>query len=314
VTDRITTPFTGTSTASKVLEGVDLSGRRVVVTGGSSGIGKESARALAAAGADVTIAVRDTGAGDVVASEIASSTGRKVAVAPLDLADRSSIASFVAAWDGALDVLVGNAAVMGVPLTRTVEGWELHFATNHLGHFALATGLRSALALAGDARIVSLSSVEHRRSPIDFDDAQFERRPYEAQLAYAQSKTANALFAVEADRRWAADGIRVNAVMPGAIMTNLMRHIDPVLLRGIEEHPIPGLTWKTVEQGAATSVLVAASPFLYGLGGRYFEDCNEAVPADEASTPFAGVADHALDPASAARLWRVSEELLLGGA
>ena len=230
-------------------------------------------------------------------------------MAPLDLADRGSIASLVASWDGPLDILVNNAGVMGVPLTRTAEGWELHFATNHLGHFALSVGLHDALARAGEARVVSVSSVEHLRSPVVFDDIHFARRPYESPSAYAQSKTANALFAVEADRRWSRDGIRVNALMPGAIRTNLMRHIDPALLAALDEHPIPGLVWKTAEQGAATSALLAGSPLLRGVGGRYFEDANEAVPQSEAP-PFAGVADHALDPADAARLWELSEELL----
>jgi NAD(P)-dependent dehydrogenase (short-subunit alcohol dehydrogenase family) len=310
LSDRITTPFSATSTAEEVLAGVDLTDRRIVVTGGASGIGTETARVLAGAGAEVTIAARDLDAGEAAAAAIVARVPRAtVRVAPLELSDPTSVAAFVAAWDGPLDVLVNNAGMMGVPLTRTPYGWELHLATNHLGHFALATGLRLALVAADGARVVSLSSTEHKGSPVHFDDPHFERRPYEAQQAYAQSKTANVLFAVEADRRWADDGIRVNAVMPGAIRTNLMRTIDPARLDAIIENGIPGLTWKTVEQGAATSVLAAASPLLDGVGGRYLEDGNEAEPA-RADRPFSGLAPHATDPEAASRLWDLSEQAL----
>jgi NAD(P)-dependent dehydrogenase (short-subunit alcohol dehydrogenase family) len=309
VSERVTTPFTATSTGEDVLAGVDLTGRRIVVTGGASGIGTETARALAAAGARVTIAARDLDAGAAAAASIADATGNDVRVAPLELSDPASVRAFVDAWDGPLDVLVNNAGVMGIPLTRTPYGWELHLATNHLGHFALATGLRPALAAADGARVVSLSSTEHKSSPLHLDDLHFERRPYEPQQAYSQSKTANVLFAVEADRRWADDGIRVNAVMPGAIRTNLMRTIDPAHLDALIEQGIPGLTWKTVEQGAATSVLAAASPLLDGIGGRYLEDGNEAEPASP-DRPFSGLAPHATDPEAAAQLWALSEQVL----
>jgi NAD(P)-dependent dehydrogenase (short-subunit alcohol dehydrogenase family) len=232
-------------------------------------------------------------------------------LAPLDLADQASVAAFVAARDGPLHILVNNAGVMATPLTRTAEGWELQFATNHLGHFALATGLHGALAAAGNARVVSVSSSAHRRSAVIFEDIHFLRRPYEPWLAYGQSKTANILFAVEATRRWAADGITVNALMPGGIRTGLQRYISQEELdrMAAQAGGIVGVRWKTPEQGAATSVLLAASPLLEGIGGHYFEDCNEAGPPIDARH---GVEPFALDPAAAARLWDVSTTTLAG--
>src|SRR5271155_2020524 len=196
----ITTPFGFDSTAAEVIEGVDLSGRRAIVTGGSSGVGVETARALAGAGAEVTLAVRDTRAGDRTAAEITASTGgATVLVSRLDLSDQASVSDFAERWQGPLDLLVNNAGVMALPtLELTAQGWELQFATNHLGHFALAIGLHPALVAAGTARIVSLSSVGHLRSPVVFDDVNFSARAYDPRLAYGQSKTANVLFAVEA--------------------------------------------------------------------------------------------------------------------
>jgi NAD(P)-dependent dehydrogenase (short-subunit alcohol dehydrogenase family) len=311
VSTPITTPFNAETTAAEVVAGIDLSGRRVIVTGGASGIGVETARALAAAGAEVTLAVRDINAGRRTASDIVSTTGNPhVLVAPLDLADRASVASFVASWEGPLHVLVNNAGVMASPETRTPEGWELQFATNHLGHFALATGLHRALAAAGRARVVSVSSSAHLLSPIVFDDIHFHRRAYEPWAAYGQSKTGNVLFAVEATRRWGGDGITVNALMPGGIRTNLQRHVpDEDLERLIAQSgDAAAFRWKTAEQGAATSVLVATSPLLEGIGGRYFEDCNEAGPNQPGTQR--GVAAHALDTEAAARLWEVSVETL----
>ncbi|MDO9409308.1 SDR family NAD(P)-dependent oxidoreductase [Patulibacter sp.] len=310
--------FTATSTAAEVVDGIDLSGRRAVVTGGASGIGIETARALAGAGAEVTIAVRNPAAGEEAARDIAASTGAdRVRVAPLDLADLASIDAFVAAWDGPLHLLVDNAGVMDAPHGTTAQGWETQFGTNHLGHFALALGLHPALAAAGDARIVSVSSSGHAASPIVFDDLFFERRPYDPGLAYGQSKTANSLFAVEATRRWAADGITANALMPGGIWTPLQRHWSPEKRRAAEEQSraaeATGLfAMKTPEQGAATSVYVATAPELQGVGGRYFEDCHEAETVDELQG-IHGVLPHALDPEDARRLWDVSEELVAQG-
>lgn len=308
---RITTPFGATSTAAEVAAGVDLTGRRVIVTGGASGIGVETARTLAAAGAEVTLAVRNTEAGDRTAADIIASTGNKqVLVAPLDLADRASVAAFTAGWDGPLHLLINNAGVMASPLMRTPDGWEMQFATNHLGHFALATGLHGALAAAGGARIVAVSSSAHLRSPIVFDDIMFERREYEPWSAYGQSKTANVLFSVEATRRWAGDGIFANALMPGGIRTNLQRYVSDQDLERMRKATggSSAPSWKTTEQGAATTILVATSPLLDGIGGRYFEDVNEA----ELNQPGTrtGVAAYALDPEAASRLWTVSEHYL----
>ena len=206
---KITTRFGFNSTAAEVVDGIDLSGKRVIVTGGASGIGIETSRAFASIGADVTLAVRNVEAAAPVLTDLVSSTGNtRVRAARLDLADRSTIARFCDEWEGPLHVLVSNAGIMALPeLQRTPEGWEVQFATNYLGHFALATGLHAAMAAAGSARIVSLSSSGHLFSPIIFDDPHFNFVPYDAFVAYGQSKTATALFAVGATRKWAAEGI-----------------------------------------------------------------------------------------------------------
>jgi NAD(P)-dependent dehydrogenase (short-subunit alcohol dehydrogenase family) len=312
---RITTPFGFDSTAAEVVAGIDLAGKRAIVTGGASGIGVETARALAGAGAAVTIAVRRTGEGGQVAADIRAGTGNdQVAVALLELTDRASIASFVDAWDGPLDILVNNAGVMAIQeLTLTDRGHELQFATNHLGHFALALGLRDALAAAGGARIVSVSSSGHLRSPVIFDDLHYDFRDYDPFGAYGQSKTANVLFAVEATRRWAGDGITANSLMPGGIATELQRHVGGAgyMAEAAERFRQAGSALKTVQQGAATSVLLASSPQLEGIGGRYFEDCNEApVIRRRGEAGLGGVAPYALDPDNAERLWDVSLELI----
>ncbi|MFJ1601211.1 SDR family NAD(P)-dependent oxidoreductase [Streptomyces sp. NPDC088261] len=284
----ITTPFTARSTAAEVVAGTDLLGRFAVVTGGASPVGIETARALAAAGADVTLAVRDTEAGRRAAEDIIDTTGaREVRIAPLDLADRASVAAFTAAWQGPLHMLVHNAGVRQTPERRTPEGWELQFAVNHLGHFALATGLRGALAEADGARVVVVGSDAHLRAPLDFGDLQFRTRPYDPVAAYGQSRTADVLFAGEAYRRWADDGIAVNTLDAGATEAG----------------------HRTPAQAAATSVLLAASPHVEGVGGRYFQDCAEA-PRYVPGGPLRGVAPHALDPGAAARLWQVSLDLL----
>lgn len=309
---QIVTPFGFASTAAEVAAGIDLTGRSVIVTGAASGLGVETARALAGTGAQVTLAVRDIATGQRVAADITATTGNHaVQVRRLDLADPASIAQFAAAWDQPLHILVNNAGVMATPKTITAPGWEIQFATNHLGHFALANGLHRHLAAAGGARIVSLSSVGHRRSPVVFEDINFERRAYDPWLAYGQSKTANVLFAVGATKRWAQDGIVANAVHPGGIMTNLQRHMDPaeIARRGwVATDTAPAAVppgFKTPQQGAATSLVAAVSPLVEGIGGRYFEDCNEAA-VDVATPPTTGVAAYAVDPASADRLWQLS--------
>jgi NAD(P)-dependent dehydrogenase (short-subunit alcohol dehydrogenase family) len=301
---RITTPFGFRSTAQEVVEGIDLSGTRAIVTGGASGIGIETARALARAGAEVTLAVRNVDAGRVVAAEIAATTqNADVRVAYLDLADLESVAELASAWDEPLHLLVNNAGVMALPETRTAAGIEMQLATNHLGHFALALGLHDALVADGKARIVAVSSNAHLMSPVVFGDIDFEYRAYDPWLAYGQSKTANILFAVGATQRWADEGITANALNPGAIPTNLQRHV------GGMRTPVDRR--KTPEQGAATSVLLATSPLLEGVGGRYFEDCNEAIPvARRDPEQPAGVAPYALDPENADRLWEASLRML----
>jgi NAD(P)-dependent dehydrogenase (short-subunit alcohol dehydrogenase family) len=306
--DRIVTPFSASTTAAEVLAGISLTGRRAVVTGATSGIGRETARVLAAAGAEVTLAVRDVERGHAVAVEIEGPGA--VTAAPLELTDLASVRAFIAAFTGPLDILVNNAGVMATPERRTAEGWEWQLATNHLGHFALTTGLHDALAASGHARVVNVSSVGHLGGDVDFADPNFERRPYDPWVAYGQSKTANILFAVGIARRWAADGITANALNPGRIAgTNLIASTsEAAMAAAATMAQQPGPSVKDIPQGAATSVLLAASPRLDGVSGRYFEDCQEAGPVQPGIRR--GVAAYALDPANADRLWALSEALL----
>jgi NAD(P)-dependent dehydrogenase (short-subunit alcohol dehydrogenase family) len=309
---RSTSPFGFESTAGDVLADIDLGGRRALVTGAASGIGVETVRALSAAGAETIIAARDVVTAEGVAGDIRAGTGNQsVAVAELDLLDRASVDRLVADLTGPLHILINNAGIMAVPELRySPEGHELQFATNHLGHFRLALGLLPALRAANGARVVSVSSRAHLNSPVMFDDIDFARRPYDPALAYAQSKTANVLFAVAAAGRWLADGIEVNALHPGAIAdSNLARYYDPAVLDDLRTSG--RYTYKTLAQGAATSVYVAASPLLSGVVGRYFENCQEADPDDPtaAGTDAAGVARYALDPDAAEHLWAVSEQM-----
>lgn len=308
----ITTPFNASSTAEEVVAGIDLSGKQAIVTGAASGIGIETARALAKAGATVTLAVRDVDAGKQVAADIQASTGNsKLIVAKLDLTNRQSIAEFANSWqDQALHILINNAGIMACPLTRTPEGWELQFATNHLGHFALTTALHRALAAAQGARIVSVSSGGHMASPVVFEDIQFEQREYNPWSAYGQSKTANVLLAVEATRRWQAEGIIANALMPGAIMTKLQQYVPQATLDRWEELEKSGkMFWKNTEQGAATSLVAAVAPE-FATGGHYLEDCNEAETVANDAKSLRGVREWALDPTAAQQLWEVSERLI----
>jgi NAD(P)-dependent dehydrogenase (short-subunit alcohol dehydrogenase family) len=312
ITTRVTSPFGFESTAAEVIAGIDLHGRRALVTGGASGIGVETARALASAGAETVIAARDLAAAERAAAGIrAGDSGAVVTTAQLDLLDRVSVDRLTDGFAGPLHILVNNAGVMAVPeLHRSPEGHELQFATNHLGHFRLALGLLPALRAAGGARIVAVSSRAHLNSPVVFDDIDFDRRPYDPALAYAQSKTANVLFAVEAARRWAGDGIEVNALHPGAIAdTSLSRYYDPAELAALRASG--RYQYKTPAQGAATSVYLATSPLVDGVVGRYFENCQEDTADDPtvAGTDAAGVAAFALDPEAAGRLWTVSEKL-----
>jgi NAD(P)-dependent dehydrogenase (short-subunit alcohol dehydrogenase family) len=301
----ITSPFTRTTTALEVVEGVDLSGKRAIVTGGASGIGAETARALAHAGAHVTIAARDVEAAGLVARDIVLSSGNdNVQVAPLDLTEEFSLRNFAATWLGPLDILVNNAGVMAIPeLELSFDGHEMQFATNHLGHFALTVALHQALAVAENgARVVVVSSNAHHLSPVVFSDIDFENREYDPWLAYGQSKTANVLHAVEITRRWGYEGILANALNPGAIPTRLQRHTGGM--------STPEELRKTVEQGAATSVLLAASPLVEGVGGRYFEDCQEASVTEEPAPFGGGVSPYAIDPDNAEKLWDLSLAML----
>jgi len=299
----IVTPFGFGSTAAEVIHDVDLSGKRAIITGGASGIGIETARALVSAGADVTLAVRRPEAAEVIAADLRTAGKGKVDVREIDLSDLASIRVFTSRWDVPLHILVNNAGIMALPNREvTPQGWELQFATNFLGHFALALGLRQALAAAKGARVVSLSSSANLLGPVVFDDLHFNFRPYEPFAAYAQSKTACALIAVEMTRRWSADRIFANALNPGAIATGLQRHTGG-LKTPLERR-------KTPEQGAATSVLLAASPLLEGIGGRYFEDCNEAPVVEKRTADFVGVAPYAIDPDNARRLWETSAQMI----
>lgn len=302
MTNRIVTPFDATATAEDVSAGIDLSGRRAVVTGGASGIGVETSKTLARRGAALTLAVRNVEAGKKVAAEIAAETGNsEIDVRPLELTDLSSVRRFVEGWSGPLDLLVNNAGVMAIQ-DRTVNdaGWEAQFATNFLGHFALTIGLRKSLAQADGARVVSVSSSAHLFSPVVFDDINFRFRPYDPTQAYGQSKTAVILFGVAASSRWADDGITVNTLNPGAIATPLQRHVGGKLATPLELQ-------KTPAQGASTTVLLATSPQLSGIGGRYFNDNQEARVVDqrpiEVTDLVNSVAGYALDTDAADRLW-----------
>ena len=289
--DLITTRFDATSTADEVVAGVDLAGTRALITGGGSGIGVETARSLARAGAEVVIAVRDTTTGHAVADDIEATTGRAVRVAHLDLLDR--------------------AGIMACPLARTPEGWEHQFATNHLGHFALTVGLHDALASAGGARVVSVSSSGHLGSPVVFDDLHFERRPYDPWAAYGQSKTANVLLAVEVTRRWFDDGIVANALMPGGIMTGLQKHVPQSTRDEWTERIRDGrFVPKTPQQGAATTLVAAVAPQFARTGGHYLEDCNEVETVANDAQVGRGVRRWAKDPDVAHLLWETSLELL----
>jgi len=299
--------FGALSTALDIVKGVDLRGKTAVVTGASSGIGIETARALASAGAAVTLAVRDVAAGQRAADDIRRSTGMgELSVARLELADLESVEAFARSRTGPLNVLVSNAGIMHVPEQRTRQGWEMHMAVNHLGHFALATALHAALVAAEGARIVSVSSSGHASSGIRFDDMFFNRDTYDSGLAYGQSKTANVLFAVEARRRWSADGVTAAAVMPGGIWTNLQRHWDPAVLADMQRR----YTTKTAQQGAATSVYVAVRAELGPDSPVYYEDCHPSAIVERVTDGLHGVVNHALDAATALQLWETSEQLV----
>ncbi|WP_149264442.1 SDR family NAD(P)-dependent oxidoreductase [Actinomadura sp. K4S16] len=303
------------STAGDVLEGVDLSGRLAVVTGGYSGLGLEKTRALAGAGARVVVPARRPGAAKEAVGGIDG-----VEVDELDLADLESVRGFAErflASGRGIDILIDNAAVMACPETRVGPGWEAQFATNHLGHFALVNRLWPAVRPG--ARVVAVSSRGHHFSPIRWDDVQFEHG-YDKWEAYGQAKTANVLFAVHLDAL-AKDEVRAFSLHPGSILTPLQRHIpmeEKVANGWIDEDGNEiGQGFKTPEQGAASAVWAATSPRLAGMGGVYCEDCDiaEQVPDDlpvqrgRSGAPSSGVRSYAVDPEQARRLWALSAEL-----
>ena len=312
------------STPSEVIGGRDLTGTVALVTGGYSGLGLETTRALTGAGAAVIVPARRPDHAREVLGEVATVSDAgfdqlaagDIAVGELDLGDLASVARFadeVLAAGISLDIVINNAAIMACPETRIGPGWEAQFATNHLGHHALVNRLWPALVADGGARVVSLSSTGHKLSPIRWDDLGFENG-YDKWIAYGQAKTANALFAVHLDALGAPDGVRAFAVHPGGIMTELQRHLprEEMIERGwIDADGNVNELFKTPEQGAATSVWAATSPQLAGMGGVYCEDADIAAVTDPDS-PFArfmGVDAHAIDRDEAARLWALSAEL-----
>lgn len=320
--------FGARSTALEVVAGHDLRGKNIIVTGGASGIGIETVRAFASAGARVAIATRDAVVAESVAARLRQETGNPaIEVGVVDLMSLASIRAYVKSFlalHRPLHILVNNAGIGSSPLAYTKDGFESAFGTNHVGHFALTTGLLPALKAAGKARVVMLSSLGLVYADVDLDDPNFTRRPYDPKLAYDQSKTANALFAVELTRRHAQDGITANAVHPGGVYpTGLQKHLtrEQVIARGfIDSTGKLNPNFKTAEQGAATSVWAAVAPELDGIGGLFLDNCAISIPIPgdprpiPAGTmrPLTGHKAYALDPVNARRLWTVTEELIAG--
>ena len=318
----ITSAFGARSTALAVVEGVSLAGKTAIVTGGASGLGFETSRALVSAGAAVTLAVRNLEQGHAAAQRIKTEFAQaQVDVAKLDLADLASVRQCAADWLAGgqpMDILVNNAAIMACPLTRSAQGWEAQFATNHLGHFALTTALLPALQKAatghGDARVVCLSSTGHKLSAVNFDDIHYERRDYNKWKAYGQAKSANAMMALGLHLKSGSQGITANAVHPGGIMTGLQKflpHEEMQALGWLKADGTPLDIFKSTEQGASTSVWAATAAVLKGCGGLYLEDCNQGLPA-EPSNRVSGYSPHIADPGAALKLWDVSAQLLAG--
>lgn len=305
---RIGSGFGARTTTDEVLRGIDLSGRLAVVTGGYSGLGLETTRALAGAGARVVVPARRRSAALAAVEGIYG-----VEVDELELTDPRSVEAFTdrfLASGRAIDLMIGNAGIMACPETRVGPGWEAQFATNHLGHFALVNRLWPAIERGG-ARVVSVSSNGHQLSPMRWDDVWFEHG-YDKWRAYGQAKTANALFAVQLDALGQDSGVRAFSLHPGTIATSLGRHMSETELADLtttmDASPTNG-GWKTTEQGAATQVWAATSPRLAGMGGVYCEDCDIAEPAAPDTVLGSGVNAWATDPEQAARLWRLSAEL-----
>jgi NAD(P)-dependent dehydrogenase (short-subunit alcohol dehydrogenase family) len=296
------------TSAMEIVSGLDLSGKTVVVTGGYSGLGLETVRALASVGARVIVAARRPDA----AAQALAEVGGNVEIGELDLSDPASIDAFASSFSGPLHILINNAAIMANPLARDSRGYESQFATNHLGHFQLVGRLWGALASANGARVVSVSSIGHRICPVSLDDPNFETTPYDKWQSYGRAKTANALFALGLDARGTPLGIRAFAVHPGGIMTNLQRFLpmeEQVAMGWIDAEGNVNKLFKTPEQGAATSVWCAISPQLNDLGGVYCEDCDIAKVWEQGDSPYGGVHAHAVDADQAEALWQLSEKM-----
>jgi NAD(P)-dependent dehydrogenase (short-subunit alcohol dehydrogenase family) len=313
--------FGSHSTAAQVAAGHNLRGRNAIVTGGTAGLGAETARVLASAGATVILAGRDRTKGEAAAAALRQAADNQAAIefSLLDLGSLTSVAAFAERFLAAgrpLHLLINNAGIMAVPLAWTEDGFESQFGTNHLGHFALTTRLLPALKAAGSARVVCLTSRAHRRSDIDFDDPNYRHRPYDPWQAYGQSKTANALSAVALAAHYQTDGITANAVMPGAVATGLQGHLSHEQLQSLGWVDLggtlaPGPDWKTIEQGAATTIWTALAPELDGNGGHYLENCTIAQPWTEGGDPPYGYyLPYALNPGRAQRLWDLSWQLI----
>ena len=312
--------FGATSTTDEVLEGVNLSGKRVLVTGVSAGLGVETARALVAHGADVVGAARDLSKAKAAAAGVRAGSANSggFELVELDLASLDSVRACANALVDAgkpFDLVIANAGVMACPYGKTADGFETQFGTNHLGHFVLVN--RIASLMKPGSRLVNLSSAGHRYSDVDLDDPNFERTPYDPWVAYGRSKTANVLFAVEFDRRHKADGVRATAVHPGGIQTELSRHIGDEGIKQLIERVKaqtraagePDFKFKTIPQGAATSVWAGAVAAADDVGGRYCEDCHVA-EIEPNSAKRAGVKPYALNPETAKALWAKSEEMV----
>lgn len=299
------------STTDDVLEGVDLRGKRILVTGVSAGLGVETARALASHGAQVTGAARDLAKAERATAPVReqAANGGGLELVELDLASLASVrkcADALVADGRPFDVVIANAGVMATPFGRTADGFETQFGTNHLGHFVLLNRIAGLLPSGG--RFVSLSSAGHRFCDVNLDDPNFEHTEYTPFGAYGRSKTANILFAVEFDRRHKARGVRATAVHPGVIRTELGRHVEPGLFQQMTENQ-PNFEWKSIPQGAATSVWAGVVASGEAVGGRYCEDCHVAELSGD-PTVRGGVQPYALDPAHAQALWAKSEELV----
>lgn len=307
----IDSPFGYRSTALEVLDGIDLTGKVALVTGGYSGLGLETVRALAQAGALVIVGARRP---DVAAADLAGVSG-DVSILPLDLSDPSSIDAFAAEVGGRIDalhILINNAAIMACPKALDPRGYESQFATNHLGHFQLAARLWPLLKAAKGARVVALSSSGHARNGLDLDDLHFATRDYDKWTAYGQAKSANALFALHLDHLGAPHGVRAFSLDPGGIRTPLQRHLtmeEQIAMGWYDKDGNLNPLFKSTEQGAATSVWCATSPLLDGMGGVYCADCNIASPWVDGNPPYVGVHSHVCDADLAAKLWAASEQL-----